>query len=79
MKIKLEYLQNLDHETAQREPKPSLEEASEDHDFIFLRSRTSLVSIVSPHNRNIPKITPLILSRWFCLIVDFSKTAWLGR
>jgi hypothetical protein len=58
VKVNLEYLQNLDYEAAQREPKPSLEKASEDHDFIFLWSGTSLLSVISPHNRHIPKVSP---------------------
>jgi hypothetical protein len=49
-------LQNFNDKSAQREPKPSFEEASVDHDFIFFGNRNSPVSGVSPHNRHISKI-----------------------
>jgi hypothetical protein len=50
MKVDFKYLQNFYHEAAQRKPKSSLKEASEYHDFIFLRSRTSFLPFVSPYN-----------------------------
>jgi hypothetical protein len=55
MKVDLVCLQNFNHKSTQREPKTSFEEASEDHNFIFLRSRNDPV-YVSPHNRHISKI-----------------------
>jgi hypothetical protein len=48
-------LQNFNNKSAQWEPKPSFEEASVDHDFVFFGSRNGSVC-VSPHNRQISKI-----------------------
>jgi hypothetical protein len=48
-------LQNFNNKSAQRELKPSFEEASVDHNFVFFGSRNSSVC-VSPHNRHISKV-----------------------
>jgi hypothetical protein len=48
--------QHFDHKPAQWEPKPSFEEASVNHNFIFFRGRDIIVS-ASPHNRHIPKVS----------------------
>jgi hypothetical protein len=55
MKKDLERLQYFNYKLTQREPKPSLEEASENHNFVLLRGRNIVVS-ASPHNRHIPKV-----------------------
>jgi hypothetical protein len=55
MKEDLIRLQHFNNKFTQREPKPSLEEASENHNFVLLRGRDVVVS-ASPHNRNISKI-----------------------
>ena len=55
MEEDLEDFQHFNYKLAQREPKPSLEEASENHNFVLLRGRDVVVS-ASPHNRHIPKI-----------------------
>jgi hypothetical protein len=47
--------QHFDYKLAQREPKPSLEEASVNYNFIFFRGRDVVVS-TSPHSRHIPKV-----------------------
>jgi hypothetical protein len=47
--------QHFNYKLAQREPKPSLEEASVNYNFIFLKSRDVVVS-TSSHNRHVPKI-----------------------
>jgi hypothetical protein len=79
MKADFKYLQNFYHETAQRKPKSSLEETSEYHDFIFL----GVGQVFSPSSAltidKSQKYLPLILTRWLCLMLDFPKTAWLGR
>jgi hypothetical protein len=55
MKKNLERLQHFNYKLTQREPKPSLEEASENHNFVLLRRR-NVVDSVNPHNRHIPKV-----------------------
>jgi hypothetical protein len=55
VKENLVCLQNFNHKSAQREPKPSFEEASEDHNLVLFRSRNDPV-YVSPHDRHISKI-----------------------
>jgi hypothetical protein len=47
--------QHFNHKLAQREPKPSLEEASVNYNFVLLRGRDIVVS-TGPHNRHIPKV-----------------------
>jgi hypothetical protein len=47
--------QHFNYKHAQREPKSSLEEASENYNSIFLRGRDVVVS-ASPHNRHVPKV-----------------------
>jgi hypothetical protein len=47
--------QHFNYKLAQREPKPSLGEASVNYNFVFLRGRDVVVSS-SPHNRHDPKI-----------------------
>jgi hypothetical protein len=47
--------QHFNYKLAQREPKPSLEEASINYNFVFLRGRDVVVS-TSPHDRQIPKV-----------------------
>jgi hypothetical protein len=48
-------LQNFNYKLAQRKPKPSFEEASENHNFVFFRDRDVVVS-ANPHNRHILKV-----------------------
>jgi hypothetical protein len=55
MKKDLVRLQNFNYKLTQREPKSSLEEASENHNFVLLRGR-NVVASASPHNRHIPKV-----------------------
>jgi hypothetical protein len=55
MKKDLVGLQHFNYKLTQRKPKPSLEEVSENHNFVLLRSRNVVVS-ASPHNRHIPKV-----------------------
>jgi hypothetical protein len=55
MKEDLVGLQHLNYKFTQREPKPSFEEASENHNFVLLRGRDIVVS-ASSHDRHIPKI-----------------------
>jgi hypothetical protein len=47
----------FNYKLAQRESKSSLEEASVNNNFVFLRGRDVVVS-ASPHNRHIPKVPP---------------------
>jgi hypothetical protein len=47
--------QRFNYKLAQRESKPSLEEASVNYNFVFLRGRDVVVS-TSPHNRHVQKI-----------------------
>jgi hypothetical protein len=47
--------QYFNYKLAQREPKPSLEEASVNYNFVFLRGRDVVIS-TSPHNRLVPKV-----------------------
>ena len=47
--------QHFNYKLAQREPKPSLEEASVNYNFVFLRGRDVVIS-TSPHNRHVPKV-----------------------
>jgi hypothetical protein len=49
-------LQHFNYKLTQRKPKPSLEEALENHNFVLLRSRDVVVA-ASPNNRHIPKST----------------------
>jgi hypothetical protein len=49
--------QHFDHKPAQWKPKASFEEASVNHNFVFLRGRDVVVS-ASSHNRHIPKVSP---------------------
>jgi hypothetical protein len=51
MKEDLVRLQNFNYKLTQREPKPSLEEASKNHNFVLLRGRNVVVS-TSLHNRH---------------------------
>jgi hypothetical protein len=55
VKENLVCLSTFNNKFAQWEPKPSFEEASVDHNFIFFGSRNSPVC-VSPHNSHISKI-----------------------
>jgi hypothetical protein len=55
MKENLEGFQHFNYKPAQWEPKPSFEEASENHNFVLLRRKNVVVS-ASPHNRHIPKV-----------------------
>jgi hypothetical protein len=55
MKEDLVGLQHFNYKLTQREPKPSLEEALVNHNFVVLRGRDVVVS-ASPHNRHVPKI-----------------------
>jgi hypothetical protein len=55
MKKDLERLQHFNYKLTQRELKPILEEASENHNFVLLRGRNVVVS-ASPHNRHILKV-----------------------
>jgi hypothetical protein len=48
-------LQHFNYKLTQGEPKPSLEEASENYNFVLLRGRDVVVA-ASPHNRQIPKV-----------------------
>jgi hypothetical protein len=56
MKEDLINFQYFDHKPAQWKPKPSFEEASVNHNFVFLRGRDIVVS-VSSYNRHIPKVS----------------------
>jgi hypothetical protein len=47
--------QHFNYKLAQREPKPSLEEASVNYNFVFLRGRDVVVS-TSPHNKHVSKV-----------------------
>jgi hypothetical protein len=47
--------QHFNYKPAQREPKPSLEEASVNYNFVFLRGRDVVFS-TSPHNREVSKV-----------------------
>ena len=47
--------QHFNYKLAQREPKPSLEEALVNYNFVFFRGRDVVVS-TSPHNRHILKV-----------------------
>jgi hypothetical protein len=55
MKEDLVYLQHFNHKIAQREPKTSLQKASINKNFIFLRSRDDVVS-TNPHDRHVTKV-----------------------
>jgi hypothetical protein len=55
MKEDLVGLQYFNYKLAQREPKSSLEEASVNYNFVFLRDGDVVVS-ASPHNRHVPKV-----------------------
>jgi hypothetical protein len=55
MEEDLEDFQHFNYEFAQREPKPGLEEASVNYNFVFLRGRDVVVS-TSPHDRHVPKV-----------------------
>jgi hypothetical protein len=48
-------LQHFNYKLAQREPKSSLEEASVNNNFVFLRGRGGVVS-ASSHDRHISKV-----------------------
>jgi hypothetical protein len=48
-------LQHFNYKLAQREPKSSLEEASVNNNFVFLRSRGGIVS-ASSHDGHISKV-----------------------
>jgi hypothetical protein len=54
--------QYFNYKLAQREPKPSLEEASVNYNFVFLRGRDIVVSS-SPYNRYVRKYLPPMFSR----------------
>jgi hypothetical protein len=54
--------QHFNYKPAQREPKPSLEEALVNYNFVFLRGRGVVVS-TSPHNRQVPKVPSFMFSR----------------
>jgi hypothetical protein len=56
MKEDLEYLQYFNHKFAQRKPKTSLQKASIDNNFVFLRSRDDVVSS-NPHERHVTKVS----------------------
>ena len=56
MKENLIYFQHFNKKPAQWEPKPSFEEASVNHNFVFLGGRDVVVS-TSPYNRHIPKVS----------------------
>jgi hypothetical protein len=55
MKVNLIYFQHFNQKPAQWELKPSFEEASVNHNFVFLGGRDVVVS-TSSHNRHIPKV-----------------------
>jgi hypothetical protein len=55
MKVNLINFQHFDHKPAQWKLKPSFEETSVNHNFVFLRGRDVVVSTNS-HNRHIPKV-----------------------
>jgi hypothetical protein len=55
MKEDLVGFQHFNYKPAQWEPKPSFEEALENHNFVLFRRRNIVVS-ASPHNRHIPKV-----------------------
>jgi hypothetical protein len=55
MKKDLERLQHFNYKLTQREPKPGLEEASENHNLVLHRSRNIVVS-ASPNDRHVPKV-----------------------
>jgi hypothetical protein len=55
MKEDLVGLQHFNYKLTQREPKPSLEEASVNHNFVLFRGKDVVVS-ASPHNRHVLKI-----------------------
>jgi hypothetical protein len=50
-------IQYFNYKLTHQKPKPSFEEASENHNFVFLRGRDVVVS-TSPHNRHISKVSP---------------------
>src|SRR5688572_18500749 len=56
MKVDFKYLQYFHDKTAQRKSQSSLQEASEDYDFILFGSRRSLLPGICPHNRHVSKI-----------------------
>jgi hypothetical protein len=47
--------QHFNYKLAQRESKPSLEEASVNYNFVFLRGRDVVIS-TSPYSRHVPKV-----------------------
>jgi hypothetical protein len=55
MKEDLVDFHHFNYKLAQREPKSSLEEASVNYNFVFLRSRDVVVS-TSPHDRHVSKV-----------------------
>jgi hypothetical protein len=55
MKVNLIYFQHFNYKPTQWEPKPSFEETSVNHNFVFLWGRDVVVS-ASSHNRHIPKV-----------------------
>jgi hypothetical protein len=55
MEEDLEDFQHFNYKLAQREPKPSFEEASVNYNFVFLRGRDVVVS-TRPNNRHVPKV-----------------------
>src|SRR5688572_27540733 len=56
MKVDFKYLQYFHDKTAQGKSQYSLQEASEDYDFILFGSRHSLLPVICPHNRHVSKI-----------------------
>jgi hypothetical protein len=68
---------HFNYKLAQREPKSSLEEASVNYNFIFLRGRDVVVS-ASPHNRLVPKVPSSHILKMTLLNGRFSedKMAW---
>jgi hypothetical protein len=49
-------LHHFNYKLTQREPKPSFEEASENHNFVLLGG-TDIIVFASPHNRHVPKVS----------------------
>jgi hypothetical protein len=78
MKEDLEYLQHFNHKFAQRELKTSLQKASIDNNFIFLRSRDDVVSS-NPHDRHVTKVSSSHGVNMTLFNGQFSEDAWLGR
>src|SRR5688572_16151204 len=58
MQEDLKCFQYLNNKVAQGETKPSLEEASEDYNFIFFGGGRSFFPSISSHNRYVSEISP---------------------